>query len=387
MRSRDKYITLFGCLALVVSGYISSDPGRESAEESAYSVIGEATEVGFDQAALNELVADIERGEFPNTHAVLIEHDSRPIFEQYFDGSDERWDTSIGFRTMDADSLHDLRSISKSVTSLLLGMALGKDFERAVEKPLSEYLPNLHLQGPQKAITLHQALTMTAGLEWNEMTVPYTNPLNDELRLDESSHPAAFVLSRPMASPPGSTWYYNGGLSQVIATIIQNVTGLPIDEYARIHLFQPLDIVDFEWLGPNTWKPTNPSAAAGLRLTARDLAKIGSLVLHGGRWNGKQIVPEGWVERSGKRIVQENGDWSKNGTWGYGYQWWVGDLPSGIRVVAGWGNGNQRLFILPSKKLVVTIFAGEYDKFEGHSERILDRILAARRQESTQTSD
>jgi CubicO group peptidase (beta-lactamase class C family) len=166
---------------------------------------------------------------------------------------------------------------------------------------------------------------------------------------------------------------------EVIATIIQNITGLPFDEYARIHLFQPLDIVDFEWIGYDTWKLANPAASAGLRLTARDLAKIGSMVLHGGRWNGKQIVPEGWVERSGKRIVQENGDWSKNGTWGYGYQWWVGDLPSGIRVVDGWGNGNQRLFILPSKKLVVTIFAGEYDKPSGPSERILDRILAARR--------
>jgi CubicO group peptidase (beta-lactamase class C family) len=386
MRSIYTYITLLVCLTMVVTGCISSGHDREGAEESAYSVIGKATEEGFDQAALNELVADIERGEFPNTHAVLIEHDSRPIFEHYFDGSDERWDTSIDFRTMDADSLHDLRSISKSVTSLLLGMALGKDFERAVEKPLSEYLPDLHLEGPQGAITLHQALTMTAGLEWNEMTVPYAKR-NDEFRLEKSSHPIAFVLSRPMASSPGITWNYNGGLSEVIATIIQNITGLPIDEYARIHLFQPLDIVDFEWVRSDTWKHANPSAAAGLRLTARDLAKIGSMVLHGGRWNGKQIVPEGWVERSGKRIVQENGDWSKNGTWGYGYQWWVGDLPSGIRVIAGVGNGDQRLFILPSEKLVVTIFAGEYDKSPGHSERILDRVLAARQQESNQPSD
>jgi len=379
LRSRYTFMKPLRCLTVVVLGCILSGPVWNSAEESTDWVIGEATEAGFDEAALNELVADIERGDFPNTHAVFIEHDGTPVFERYFAGSDERWGTSIGIRTMDENSLHDIRSLSKSVTSLLLGIALGKDFEHAVEKPLSEYLPDLHLEGPQGAITLHEVLTMTAGLEWNEMTVPYTDPLNDEIRLDRASHPAAYVLSRPMASSPGSNWYYNGGLSQVIATIIQNVTGLPIDEYARIHLFEPLNIIDFEWLGPDTWMPRNPAAASGLRLTTRDLAKVGSMVLHGGRWNGKQIVPEGWIERSGTRIVEEIGDWSNNGLWGYGYQWWVGDLSSGIRVIAGVGNGNQRLFILPSEKLVVTILAGEYNKFEGHSERILYRVLAARR--------
>jgi CubicO group peptidase (beta-lactamase class C family) len=78
------------------------------------------------------------------------------------------------------------------------------------------------------------------------------------------------------------------------------------------------------------------------------------------------------------RHVERVGEWSDDGVWGYGYQWWIGDLRTGQRVVAGVGNGNQRLFVVPAERLVVTVFAGEYNKFEGHSERILDRVLAAR---------
>ena len=125
----------------------------------------------------------------------------------------------------------------------------------------------------------------------------------------------------------------------------------------------------------------NPSAAAGLRLTARDLGRIGTLFLNKGRWQGHQIVPENWVKQSTERHVRSLGKWSGNGIWGYGYQWRVGTLPVGNRhVISGVGNGNQRLFIVPQDQLVVTIFAGQYSlPFEPHSEMILNRILQARR--------
>lgn len=159
---------------------------------------------------------------------------------------------------------------------------------------------------------------------------------------------------------------------------IHHLTGQLLDDYARDHLFEPMGITHFEWLGPGTWTPDNPAAMSGLRLRARDLAKIGSVYLHDGRWNGRQIVPEAWVNRSMTRFVEEIGDWSNGGVWGYGYQWWVGKLPSGERLIAAFGNGNQRVFIIPDDGLVVTVMAGEYNRFEGHSERILDRVLAAR---------
>jgi CubicO group peptidase (beta-lactamase class C family) len=377
---------LLGLLAVVGSGGLggcapAGEPSRETAVLQAESdgwVIGDLADAGFEPVGLERLVADIEAGAFPNTHAVLIEHDGALVFERYFSGSDERWGDHIPSRVIGPDSIHDLRSISKSVTSALLGIALATDLESAVNRPMAEYFPEFVLGEAQQSITLHHVLTMTAGLEWNEMDVPYTSDTNDEIRLYAAPDPALYVMSRPVEHDAGSTWYYSGGLSQVLATLISRLTDQRLDEFARTRLFEPLGITDFEWLGPTGWTPDNPAAMSGLRLRARDLAKIGSVYLHGGRWKGRQVVPAEWVERSMTRHVAEIGDWSDGGVWGYGYQWWVGALPSGERVVAGFGNGNQRLFILPDERLVVTIFAGEYNKFEGHSDRILERLLAAR---------
>jgi CubicO group peptidase (beta-lactamase class C family) len=339
---------------------------------------GPPADAGLSGPVLERVASDIEAGVYGNTHALLVEHDGTLVFERYFAGSDERWGTPIAMRQMGRDSLHDVRSVSKSVTSALLGIALGDDFERRVERPVADYLPGVATDEAHRAITLHHVLTMTPGLEWNEMTVPYTDPANDEIRLYDAEDPARHVLSRPLRHDPGTTWYYSGGTTQVLATIVTAITGRRLDEYAREVLFEPLGIVDFEWLGPGGWTPDNPAAMSGLRLRARDLARIGSVYLRGGRWQDRQVVPAEWVELSSTRHVAEIGDWSDGGTWGYGYQWWVGRLESGERVFAGVGNGNQRLFVLPDDDLVVTILAGEYNRFTDASEAILDRVLSAR---------
>lgn len=340
--------------------------------------VGDPASAGFDPDALAALTGDIASGAYPNTHALLIEHDGALVYEQYFTGTDERWGEPLGTIAFGPDDLHDLRSISKSVTSALLGIALdGQDLDAALQRPAVDYLEGVAPED-KRAITLHHVLTMTAGLQWNEMTVPYTDATNDEIRLYDATDPAAYVFSRPLEQTPGSTWYYSGGLSQVLATVVHGISGEPLGDFARDHLFAPLGIAQVEWLGPGTWTPDDPAAMSGLRLRARDLAKVGSVYLHGGRWNGNQVVPAEWVERSTTRHVAEIGDWSDGGVWGYGYQWWVGRLPSGERVAAGFGNGNQRLFVLPDERLVVTIFAGEYNQFAGHSNRLLASVLAAR---------
>lgn len=222
--------------------------------------VGDAVGAGFNAAGLEQLALDIEAGEFPNTHALLIEHEGSLVFEQYFGGADERWSEHIGTRVIGPDSLHDLRSVSKSVTSILLGIALADDFERSVARPVAEYLPSLTLGAEQQEITLHHILTMTAGLEWNEMTVPYTDSDNDEIRLYEASDPALYVMTRPLEHQPGTTWYYSGGATQVLATVISELTGQSLDDYGREQLFAPLGITEFEWLGPGSWTPDNPAA-------------------------------------------------------------------------------------------------------------------------------
>ena len=166
-------LLLFGCAESDTPGAITEAPDW---------IIGDAAAAGFDVEALEQLVEEIEAGEFPNTHAVLVEHDGN------LSASDERWGGPIPARVMGPDSLHDLRSISKSVTSALLGIALGSGFDAAVSRPVAEYLPGLEVGEAHREITLHHMLTMTPGLEWNEMTVPYTDSTNDEIRLYGFGH-------------------------------------------------------------------------------------------------------------------------------------------------------------------------------------------------------
>ena len=334
---------------------------------------GKPKDAGFSPTALEKLTSALEEGDYPNTHAVLIEYDGQLVYEKYFAGTDERWGRFLGERKFDADSLHDLRSATKSVTSALLGIALSTDFDAALARPIGSFFPHLKLRPELDAVILEHVLTMTAGLEWNEMRVPYTDPKNDELQMSYVEDPIELVLSRPLREKPGSTWYYNGGLTQVLAGVVKQVAGKPFDAFAKEALFAPLGITQYEWLGPPRWDSHMPSAASGLRLRARDLARFGSVYLHRGAWDGQQIVPETWVDRSAQRHVP----FTHQGPWGYGYQWWVGTL-EGYEVVAACGNGDQRVFIVPKERLAITVFAGAYNESGGYSDRIFKAVMAAR---------
>ena len=141
-------------LVLICYGCSGSDVQTRPTNQLDDWPIGDPATAGFDAAALNELAAAIEAGDFPNTHALLIEHDGSLVFERYFSGSDERWGDPIASRVMGPDSLHDLRSISKSVTSTLLGIALEGDLDAAVRRPIADYLPELRLGAPQQQVTV-----------------------------------------------------------------------------------------------------------------------------------------------------------------------------------------------------------------------------------------
>ena len=209
-------------------------------------------------------------------------------------------------------------SVSQSVTSALLGIALANDFATVLARPIGSFFSHLKLRPELDAVTLEHVLTMTAGLEWNEMTVPYTGPKNDELQMSIVEDPIELVLSRPLRDKPGSAWYYNGGLTQVLVGVIKQITGKPFDTFAKEALFAPLGVTQYEWLGSPKWDPHMPSAASGLRMRARDLARFGSVFLHGGTWADRRIVPEAWVDRSIQRHVQASGPGTP---WSYGYQW------------------------------------------------------------------
>ena len=340
------------------------------------------SETGFDPAALAALTEEIESNNIRSVHAVIVEHAGRLLYEQYFSGRDERWGRSIGDISFNHDSLHDLRSVTKSVTSALLGIALGGEYRSAIERPIIEYFEDLEgkFGAGVEDVTLRHVLTMTAGLEWNEMKVPYTNPMNDERRLNDSPDPVSMVLGRPVRDPVGSRWYYNGGLTQVLAGLIRRMTGKRLDKFAKEKLFGPLGITSYEWLGSRAWSSEkSPSAASGLRMRARDLAKIGSLFLHKGAWKGQQVIPAEWIELSTQRHV-ENIPRSPDGTYGYGFMWYPGQITGndGYHIIRAAGNGDQRIFIVPEKEIVVTVFAGNYNYYRHRSgEKVFAKVMDA----------
>lgn len=343
-------------------------------------LIANPEEAYLDLKWLSEITQAINNGyEYPNVHAVLIEHAGRLVYELYLDGEDGHY----GDREFNVNSLHDLRSISKSITSLLLGIALGGNYEQALKTPVTNFIKGVDssvVEGT-RAITLHHVLTMTAGFEWDQWSVPYSDPQNDETKLYRSKDPVGFTLSRPVVHAPGSVWTYNSGLTELLVTIIEQKTNTRLRKFASDNLFGPLDIDNFEWWGGWHWEPKGrPSSAAGLRMRARDLAKIGSLILHNGFWKGRQIIPSKWTQLVGKRHVKEAPAGER--IYGYGYQWWSG-IPGAIppySVIGGFGLGGQRLLIVPEHHLVVTVFAGNYDSHQQDmGNRIMHRVVSAHR--------
>ena len=192
----------------------------------------------------------------------------------------------------------------------------------------------------RRRVTLAHVLGMTSGLEWNE-EIPYTDPRNDEIRMTREAEPLRYALSRRFAHEPGTEFTYNGGSTQVLAAVVSRATKTTLRNYIRSVLFEPLGITDFEWLGDLAGMP---SAASGLRLRPRDLAKFGSLYLHGGRWNGKQVIPAGWVERSTRRHFRfrpRTGP-DAGGEFGYSVLLVVQLLPDRGRLDRGSRGGRER---------------------------------------------
>jgi len=346
--------------------------------------ISSPEEANMDAGALAELTQWIEQTyEYQNTHAVLIEHAGKLVYELYLEGQDEQYAPSE-YRKFDVNSLHDLRSVSKSVTSLLLGLALNVDYAQALATPIAEYFKGrgIAFGDGAEAVTLHHVLTMTAGFEWDEWTLPFSDPRNDEHQLHVVEDPIALVLGRRVINPPGTVWQYSGGSTEILAAIVEQKTGKRLDEFAAEALFGPLGITNFEWLGSSKWQPQGrPSASSGLRMRARDLAKIGSLILHNGAWNNRQIVPAEWIQLAVHNHVTESINGAR-GTFGYGFQWWPGrsnSIPS-YRIIAGFGNGGQQLLIIPEHHLVVTVFAGNYNRYrQGLFNWVLGRVALAHR--------
>src|SRR5262249_7517747 len=251
--------------------------------------------VGLTSATLCPMVEWLNASKESNVHAVLVVRHGTLVFEHYFSGSDEAWGRPLGNVAFGPDVRHDERSATKSIVALLLGIAIDRGLIKSIDEPVLSFFPEYaDLRTPDKdRITLRHLITMSGGLEWHELDIPYTSAANSEIRMELAGDPYRFALEQPVVGPPGGVWKYNSGATELVAAVLKKAAGKPVDDFARELLFAPLGITDVEWP-----RYTNGNAIAGgaLRLRPRDLAKFGQLVLQRGVWEGTQVVAASWID-------------------------------------------------------------------------------------------
>jgi CubicO group peptidase (beta-lactamase class C family) len=279
------------------------------------------------------LVYDEER--FIMARSLLVLRNGRLVAEAYPHDDGDRW------------QIQNLQSCTKSFTSILAGIALSRGLLDSLEQPFSQIYPDEFTHHPDKTdITIEDALTMRTGIDFND-----GDHTLDFYQTSGSS--IDFVLSLPKDYPSGTVFHYNDGAPQFISAAIQQRAGKPLSSYADDYLFRPLQITDWKW---EAAKDGRTFGAFSLYLKPRDAAKFGQLLLNNGRWNGQQLVDGSWIARSTQPLVTS----SSNGA-SFGYYFWIYPAYQGYAAI---GHGGQRIFVVPSKNLLIVYTAWPYTSSE-----------------------
>lgn len=291
-----------------------------------------------------------------NMHSILIARDGKLVFEEYFSGEDEKFNDRIGYVKFGPDVLHDLRSVTKSVVSLMFGVALGKGWIGGVDDSVSSYLPKSQTAEPEgkSKITFKHALSMSSGIYATESSLPFSDPMSTSLLLDAAPNQCHFVQNRPLANVPGTVFDYTNLNPTLVGCSLAAATGKSLDQLVLENIFKPLGISKYEWHRTPAGQLTQ---GWGLRMLPRDTLKIGQLILAKGKWNGEQIVPGSWIEAATTPQIALDGKFS------YGYFIWTGQTSpeqGSIKYSVLRGTGGQYVYIVPSLDLVVLLHAGRY---------------------------
>ncbi|MBN2431770.1 MAG: serine hydrolase [Acidobacteria bacterium] len=320
-------------------------------------------EQGLDGAVIRGYVGAIAAGEYGSIHSLLIVRHGRLVTEEYF-----------GY--WGADSLHPVFSVTKSVTSALLGILHEQAYWTDLDSRLLDYFPEYddlaNMSPAKRAITLRDVLTMTAGFQWNELSLDYSNPFNDVVLMSLSADWLRYVLDKPMTDNPGDKFNYNSGCTMLLGGIIHQTTGWEARHLVSPLLFDFVDIDAYEW---STGAQGITNTGWGLSLRPLDMASFGYLYLHNGARRGMSVVPAEWVYDSlSDQVAAREGSH-------YGYQWWVlpldpaaPDAPARIRTA--WGYGGQFIFVVPTLDMVVVSTAGEYNSIQNGAVDFIQHLLA-----------
>jgi CubicO group peptidase (beta-lactamase class C family) len=326
------------------------------------------------------IVSQLEAGAYANTHSLLIYRGGVLVAETYRPGLDEQRGFSIGVVQHGPHTLHDARSISKTVVALLYGIALSEGRVPALDTPAIDAFPEYAaLATPERRrVTIGHMLTMTSGFAWDEFTLPYSDARNSERMMDAAADRYRYVFEQPFAHEPGTRWTYSGGDVAVIAAIVERGVGMDLESYAQRALFRPLGVTQVAWLKDHRGVAL---AASGLRIAPRDLGRIGVMMSRGGDWNGRQIVPSAWMAAMLAPHATVGGEPPCGMR--YGYFTWLGAIcaegQAPLPYAAGIGYGGQRLWLVPARDLVIVSNAGNYqDRRQGEiALQLLRDTLAA----------
>lgn len=319
----------------------------------------------IDRALLAPLVAELRADERRDIKGVFASIDGGAVLEEYFNGDGP-------------DTLHDMRSAGKSITSLAIGIAIDRVLIRGgVAAPLTTLLPEP--PAPDKTrITLEDVLTMRSGLDADDEDA---ESAGNEDRMDRAPDWLSFALNVPMKDTPGRTYAYCSVNAFLAGAVVERATGDPLDVFAAKHLFEPLGITKTEWRRG----PKNRTAGQGnLRMRLRDMARIGEMVLHEGAVgtgkSARRVVSAAWIKRSLAGIVPiaARDPYAD----AYGYMWYLKRHTVKNRAVTvhfASGNGGNKIYVVPSHRMVVAITSSAYGRGYGQrrSQEILLRVLAA----------
>lgn len=312
-----------------------------------------------------------------NTHAVLVQRGAVTLAELYFSGSDRPagswWPRRV---TFDAQTPHDQRSVTKSVLGLLAGIQHGLGRLGPLDTPVLQFFPEHRAAAGAtlQALQLQHLLDMTTGWQWDELSLPYDHPANPDRRMAAAADLPAFAFGLPFDHAPGTRFTYCGVAPRLLAEVLQRASGQSLRTLADDTLFGPLGIANPPW---GTTRDGSLRGDSGLLLTPRQMARIGRLMLDGGRTPaGRQVVPADWIAGTfAQRVPASFG-------MGYGRYWWHGRFSAGpgagIPYTTAMGNGGQRIAVVPSLDAVVVITAGRYNQPDNGvpSARLLRTVLA-----------
>lgn len=313
---------------------------------------------GLNPAVLGDLVRRIRDGEHGSIDSLLVIRRGVLVVEEYFAG-------------MSASSVHTMQSVSKSVTSLITGIAIGDGrlgLDTRAAGLFDDYAPFANPGADKSAITVRDLLTMRGGWDWSESTYA-GSPLDrmNQCRCDW----LRYMLDWPLREPPGSRWEYVSGGVILLGGAVGRAAGSRIDLVGDERLFEPLGVAGAYWIAG---LPDLVHTGGGLFMRPRDLAKIGQLVLDGGRWRGRQIVSDAWIRESTAPFTPSVAAFEGR-TADYGYLWWrLRDRD----VITAAGARGQWLFVVPSMSLVVVSTAQNSPPLDRRPVRFLySHVLAS----------